>query len=611
MFKTILRLTVRSFAVIGLLVVGLIVGGLWAARNQIHQAPKPPEEIVLVLNLRQPLLEKSEALPHSLRALYDVMTQEDDQLVLHDIVNALRRAARDPRVKGMVALFGDNLPPFAQAQEIRAALAKFRAAGKFSYAFSPSYGDFGPGNQAYYLAAAFEQVWLQPVGMVGLSGLRIEHYFARNALEKLGVTPNILQREEYKSAFAMITETTMPAPMREEMTAVMNALNDQLVAGIAETRSLPAAEVAQLMAQGPYTAKEALDKKLIDKIGYGDELETLLDEKAGKDAEKMGAAFYLTLPEPTETKKPAEKPAEKTTSQTTPPVVALIIGEGQIDDSGGRPSPLTGGEASMNAHEIASAFEAAAKDDEVKLILFRVESPGGSPTASETIRRALIMAQKKGKKVLVSMGQMAGSGGYWIAMNADRIFANPATLTGSIGVLGGKFDLSGLYQKLGVTYEALSTGETTGLWSMSGGYSPLERQRMDALLDDTYNSFRNYVAEARKIPAEKLPALTKGRIFTGAQALQLGLVDELGGMHAAVDYAKQSLGLKPEERLSLKPFPQPLAPAERVRDMLHYLFKSEVSMGDLFTLIKTVILEDKAIAENGFISATMPRFHMR
>lgn len=571
MFKFILKLSVRAFALIGLLVVLAVAGGVWLASSKVRHAEKPPEKIVLVINFRDELTEKSEAMPNSLRQIFDVVSREDGQTVLHDVVQALQRGAADPRVVGVVGLFSANLPNLTQSQEIRAALEKFRAGGKFSTAFSPSYGDFGPGNKAYYMASAFEQVWLQPVGTLGVSGLRLENPFGRNVLDKIGVKAAFIQREEYKTAMSFLTDDKMSAPMREEMQTILDSLNEQMVGGIAAGRKLPPEQVKALLGGGPYTAQEALDRKLIDKIGYSDEIEQWLDEKHGKNVAKMHPADYLALP-PADHAKPDAHPKG---------TVALIIAEGEIADAGGRPSPLTGGGASMDAREIAEAFDDAAADKAVQLIVFRVDSPGGSPTASETIRRAVIKAQEKGKKVIVSMGQMAGSGGYWVAMNADRIFANPATLTGSIGVLGGKLDLSGLYEKIGLNWEVLQTGQYSGLWSLTHGYTPEEKARMDVLLDDTYHTFRDNVAKARKIPPEKLPFVSKGRVFTGEQALKLGLVDELGGLRTALDYAKTSLNLKPEDRVALKLFPKPMTPSQRVRDVLKLLFSSQAALPSL------------------------------
>jgi protease-4 len=574
MFKTIFKISTAAFAIIGLLVCLVIAGLIWFASSRMHDnAPKPPEKIVLVLDFRDELTEISDEMP-SLHSLLNLGKHENGSTNLHDVVQSLRTATKDPRVVGVVGLFGPNSPHMTETQEIRAALEPFRAAGKFSIAYSPSYGEFGPGNNAYYMASAFEKVWLQPVGNLGLAGMRMENPFGRNVLDKIGVKASFLQREEYKSALTFATEDKMPVAMREEMQTILDSLSNQQVDGMAKGRGLKPEDIKALMATGPYTAKEALEHKLIDKIAYSDEVEKFIDDAHGKKTAKMRPAQYLAIPEfVAKDKKPVANNKPKAT-------VALIVAAGEITDGpGGGPSPLSGGKASMDTREIVEAFEDAVEDTDVKQIIFRVDSPGGSPTASETIRRAVIRAKEQGKKVVVSMGQMAGSGGYWIAMDADHIIANPATLTGSIGVLGGKIDLSGLYEKIGLNWEVLQAGaDLSGMWSSTHGYTPAERERMDALLDDTYNSFRENVSKARKIPMDKMPSVSKGRVFTGEQAIKLGLVDELGGLRTAVDYTKTSLGLNADDLIELKHFPKHVSTAERVRDAIKALFGYEAQM---------------------------------
>jgi protease-4 len=236
-------------------------------------------------------------------------------------------------------------------------------------------------------------------------------------------------------------------------------------------------------------------------------------------------------------------------------------------DRGGKGDNI-GGEHIMGADTIADAFDSAAADSKVKAILFRIDSPGGSPEASETIRRAMIHAQKKGKPVIVSMADVAASGGYWVAMNGDTIVADPGTLTGSIGVVAGKFVISGLMQKLGVTFQTLKTDEGAGMWSMNEEFSPQQRARVNAMLDDTYQTFIADVAAARKIPLEKMPDLAKGRVFTGAQAVKLGLVDQVGGYDVTLAAIRKKLSLGDDAQLALQVFPPPLTPAEKIMKLL-------------------------------------------
>ena len=570
--KTVFRIIIGVFAVVGLLTISSIGLGVWAVKSRIKvQEVKPPEKIILVVDFSQPLVEQTASVPKSLPSLIDTMTNKE-QVSLHDVVYALEHGSNDPHVLGVVGLFGENMPQLAQGEEIRAALKKFRAAGKFSYAFSTGYGGYGPGNRAYYLASAFEKVWLQPVGQLGLAGLRLEQPFARAALEKLGVKAHFTQREEYKSAMSVVTDDAMTAPIREMMLSILDSTNIQLAEGIAAGRNLPTAIVRELMAKGPYTAQEALDKKLIDKIGYIDEIEKILVDSFGKEAAKLRPDAYAALPQP------KNMPEPKAT-------VALIFATGEIKESSGGGGTIPGSEA-MDSREMVAALYNAAEDKDVKIIVLRVDSPGGSPTASETIRRAVVNAQAKGKKVVISMGAMAGSGGYWIAMNGDRIFADAATLTGSIGVLGGKIVLAGLFEKLGVNWEVLCDGACSGTWSILRDNTPEEQARVDALIDDTYNAFRTHVSIARKIPMDKMASVSKGRVFTGSQALKLGLIDEIGGLRATLNYAATSLGAASADELRIKPFPAPETVEDFARALLKDYLRRGVAMPD-FGIVMT------------------------
>jgi protease-4 len=571
--KTILRIVVGVFAVLGLLMVSGIGLGVWAVKNQAKVEPKTPEKIILVINFNRELVERTQAVPDSIHALIDTVTH-DEQLSLHDVVYALDHGSKDPHVLGVVGLFGENTPHLSQGEEIRVALQKFRAAGKFSYAFSTGYGGYGPGNSAFYLASNFEKVWLQPVGQLGLAGMRMEQPFARATLDKVGVKAHFTQREEYKSAMNFLTDDKMTPPICEMMQSILDGINNELAEGIAAGRNLPVAEVRALMAKGPYTAQEALDKKLIDKVGYLDEIEKTLDDSFGKETAKLGADAYARLPKPKNQPPPKE-------------AVALIFAVGEIKEGSGHGGGIAGGET-MDTQEIVEALDKASRDSSVKLIVMRVDSPGGSPTASETIRRAVTNAQAKGKKVIMSMGAVAGSGGYWIAMNGDRIFADNATLTGSIGVLGGKFNASALFEKLAFNWDVLETSGNQGMWSYLRDNTPEEQARVDALMDDTYNAFRANVSVARKIPMERMPSVSKGRVFLGSQAVKLGLVDEIGGLNAALNYAATSMNLASAEQLKIKPFPEPETIETWARSMLKQYMRPGAGMPDINTLMGQV-----------------------
>ena len=537
----------RVFAVIGIvttLLIAIITFSLWHLESA---APAEPDEVILTLNLDQPVVEQSEDSPLDL-----AMHEESTPLI--DILHAIDRARADPKVKGLLVRFGSTQPSLAQAEEIRAAVMRFRSNGKLAYAFGVTYGDFGNGNRAYFLASVFDNIWLQPVGAVSLTGVAMEAPFGKTALAKLGVTGDFLQREEYKSVMETFTRDDFSPPVRANMQSMLDDLANQVAEGVALGRKWDVAKVKDLMTRGPFTADEALKLGLVTHIGYADELETELKQKAGEDAEQVDIEDYLAYSSGEEKSKPKAR-------------VALIFGTGLITDHASGPADMTG-EGVMGADAVAGAFDDAAADKKIKAIIFRIDSPGGSPGASETIRAALMHAQKAGKPVFVSMGGVAASGGYWVAMNADNITAEPATLTGSIGVVAGKFVVGGLLQKLGVSMDTISTGGTAGLWSMTEEFTPAQRERMNAFIDETYHAFVRDVSVARKIPLAKMPEIAKGRVFTGAQAQKLGLVDQLGGYDVTLAALRKNLNLNADDVVAVEVFPAPLTPAEKILKIL-------------------------------------------
>lgn len=534
----------RFFAVIGLVSAILSAGAIYFLFFG-EGAPPEPEAVVLTLDLDQPIIERPDESPITAAI-------QERSIPLLSILQAIDRAKADPHVKALVASFGSEQPSLAQAQEIRAAVARFRASGKPAYAFGTDYGGFGFGSRAYYLASAFENIWLQPSGTVGLMNAAVQAPFAKTALDKLGVSPDFMQREEYKSVMEAATRDDFSQPARANMQSMMDDMERQITEGIAESRKWDAARVNQLLAGGPYTAGEALKAELVTKLGYMDELDKEIDKVAGEDAVRADLDEYMNYSGGKKGKPKAH--------------IALIYGLGMIVDHAPSPSGITG--KAMGADEIAGAFDDVAGNKDVDAIIFRVDSPGGSPEASETIRRALVHAQEKGKPVFISMGDVAASGGYWVSMNGDKIIAEPGTLTGSIGVVAGKFSLGGLMQKLGVKWQMLSTGGNAGIWSITDDFSPGQRARVNALLDETYHDFLQNVSTARKIPMEKMPDVAKGRVFTGAQAAKAGLVDILGGYDAALGAVREKLKLEPSDVIAINVFPPPVTPAERVLKIL-------------------------------------------
>ena len=505
------RFVLGLFAAIGItasltiLGVGAMTWYLFASR------PPLPDGIVLTADLNRGLAPGS-----SQDALSEIVF--GDKPTLRGFLDAIERAGDDPRVKALYVQLGQDALALATVQEVRDAIQAFRAKGKFALAFSESFGEFGPGTRPYYLAAAFDEIWVQPLGSVGLIGLRAEIPFLRGTLDWLGIKPSFGRREEYKTATNSLTETAMTGPQREETEALLNSVSGQIVRGIAAARRLAETQVGILIDRGPLFADEAKEAGLIDRIGYRDEALAAARGRAGSGARLMPLSRY---------REAAGRP------HVSGPKIALIYGTGLIVQGNGSDDPISGTEM-MSASKVARAFRDAARDPKVRAILFRIDSPGGSAVASETIWREVARAREHGKPVVVSMGDVAGSGGYYIAAPADKIVAQPATLTGSIGVLAGKLVVTGLLDKFGVTSEAVQRGANAAMFSPFVDFSPVARAQLDAFLDQTYRGFKERVASGRHMSADQVEAVAKGRVWTGEEARERGLVDALGGYDAAL-----------------------------------------------------------------------------
>ena len=459
---------------------------------------------------------------------------------LWETVAAIERAARDERVVGLVARVGASGMGLARIQELRDAVRAFRQSGKPAYAFAETFGDFGPGNGAFYLAAAFEKIYLQPSGDVGLTGLLAESYFLKGTLEKLDVQPRLGQREEYKGIRDLFTESGFTGPQKEAVGRILESLTEQLTAGISEGRGLSRAAIQDLMQQAPFSGPEALEAKLVDGLRYRDEVDALVREAMGEDIEFLSLTDY-------------RRRAGDTEEDTA--TVALIHGLGQIHRGRSRHQAFTGAH-SMGSDSVARAFRRAADDGTVRAIIFRIDSAGGSYVASDVIRREVVRARRSGKPVVVSMGNVAGSGGYFVAVPANRIVAQPGTLTGSIGVAAGKVVTEGLWEKLGVSWDHVAGNPNATFWSAVRDYDPAQRQRLEHFLDAIYDDFVSKVAEGRELSREQVLAAAKGRVWTGADAKALGLVDELGGYAATLQAVREAAGIAPDAAIRLRPFPR-------------------------------------------------------
>jgi protease-4 len=521
----------------------ILAAGLYALLAGEAGRPAAPESAVLWVDLGQPLAEGPAAAGFPADLLGAPTT-------LHEVVAAIDRAAGDARVAGLVGeLGGDTLSP-AAAQELRDAVARFRASGKRAIAYADSFGELGPATLSYYLATAFERILIQPLGTVGLTGIRAEVPFAAEALADLGIEPAVVRRGTYKSFPETFTQTA-PSPAHREMLESLSAdLYDQVVTGIAAGRGLSPADVRALVDRGPFAAEEALAARLVDALIHRQDLEARLAEELGRDGEPVDARAYLAF---------SDAPAGVAE-------VGIIHAAGVIVEGEGANGSLLG--AVMGADEVADAIADAVEDPDVAAIVLRVDSGGGSVVASEVIGRAVARAGEAGKPLIVSMGAAAASGGYWISTHAAAIVAEPGTLTGSIGVFAGKPVLEGLWSDLGIAWTGIDQGLHAGMWSTQRGFTAEEVERLDVLIDGIYGRFIDRVAEGRRLDRATVQRIAQGRVWTGAQAFELGLVDRLGGLDAALAIVRERIGAAEGAPLDLVPFPRPETALERLIALL-------------------------------------------
>ena len=442
-----------------------------------------------------------------------------------------------------------------------------------------SAGEGGESNTAYYLASGFERILLQPCGDLNLLGYKVHSPFLRGLLDKLGVAPQFVQRKEYKNAANMFTETRFTPAHRESMTAILSSIYATVVQGIAQGRGQSALAVEQAMADGPFTAEQARDRGLVDELVYENDLVYRLKHTPPK-SHPLDNAHRLQHPttsalSPSSSSVPSSPSSSQLSSERVSvqelndmalplhtkvqrfdlyaqqalarlqqrdasnrmrgaPKIALIYGLGNVVARSSTSFPTPG---AFHSSTLSKAIMNAARDPRVHVILLRVDSPGGSYVAADTVHAALKAAKAQGKKVVVSMGGLAASGGYFAAAPADVIFANDATLTGSIGVFGGKLAVRQLMEgKIGVTFDTLQVGggESAGLFSMVDPWTPGQLKRMNDMMDRIYADFVSKVAAGRGMSYASAEAIAKGRVWTGEQAKRIGLVDELGGMYDAV-----------------------------------------------------------------------------
>ncbi|HLZ76515.1 signal peptide peptidase SppA [Phenylobacterium sp.] len=508
--------------------------------------PAPtPAKTVLELDLRDSLTDQSaqNVLAGFARRGHSAMS----------IIEGLRRAEKDDRVKGVLIRLPEGGVEPGLADELRLGIRHFRTSGKPVIAHSQGLYPSGVVTATYMIGAASDDLWMQPGASFQVTGLSNEDLFFKRAFDKYGVHADYEQRYEYKNAVnGYLYDDYTPAHRAAEL-SWMTSVYQTDIAAAAVDRKLDPAVLKTTLEAGPYLSDEALDKHLIDHVGQVHEAQAALLKKAGEGAELMDFEDYAH----------GRAPRERGLG----PAVAVIEAEGDIvdgKDQGG--NPFRGG-SSIYADDVADAFYDAIKAKDVKAIVLRLNSPGGSDTASEEILAAIRAAKAAGKPVVVSMGTYGASGGYWISSEASAIVAEPSTLTGSIGVFGGKFALGEALARFGVDVRQLSVGgDYASGFGMGKEFTPAQRAAFSHWMDRIYDNFVQRVAAGRKLSPDRVREIAKGHVWTGAQAKDLGLVDELGGFYEAVAKAKTLAGVTGEARL--KRMSPSGSPIEAVQKML-------------------------------------------
>jgi protease-4 len=440
------------------------------------------------------------------------------------VVELLRRAEEDPTIDGLIVSLGSSGMSWAQRQEIRNRITSLELAGKPVVAYLHGGADTGD----YYVATAASSIVMHPSQDLFLVGLEFEMTYLRGALDLVGVEPQFVRRAEYKSAVEQYMNTEPSAPSLEQMDALLTDIDTVLRTAIVDGRKRPAEEVAQWIDGGPWTAEEALAKGLVDALAYPDEVESYVTGRLGRD--------HISLVSLTE-----DMP-QKHSGWREPSQIMLVYVEGPIVPGQSTPGGMFGARAT-GSDTVVAALERARDDDQVKAVVIRVDSPGGSSFASDEIHRAVEQVQAEGKPVVVSFGGVAASGGYYVATGADAIWAEPTTITGSIGVYSGKFAMGGLFDRVGVSTTTLSRGRNAGVMSSMQPWDDVQRARMQDLVDHTYADFKSKVAEGRNLSPEQVEQLARGRVWSGAKAAEIGLVDGIGGLHDAIKDARTRAGI--------------------------------------------------------------------
>ena len=556
----------------------IVIGGITALVSSTEKTAEVKENSILYVNLNFPITERSEANPFE-----DVdfgPLKSEKVLGLNDILKSIKNAKEDNKIKGIYLDVSYVSTGMATLEEIRNELINFKKSGKFIIAYSEVYS-----QGSYYLASVANKVYLNPQGILELKGFSSQISFFKGALEKLAIEPQIIKVGTYKSAVEPFILESMSDANKQQMTALLGSLFENFTKGIATSRKIPQDSVYaianQLQSRSP---EDAVKLKLVDGLKYKDEvlaeLKKLTKTDLKDDLTTIGLSDYVSSIKNTSTAKDR---------------IAVVYANGDI--MGGE-----GDENTIGSETLSRALRNAREDDKIKAVVLRVNSPGGSALASDVIWREVVLT-KKVKPIMVTMGDYAASGGYYIACAADSIFAEPNTITGSIGVFAILPNMKGFfYEILGVTFDGVKTSEYADLGNISRPLTGAEKMLLQKEVNRTYNDFTKRVADGRKISQQYVDSIGQGRVWTGEQAVKLGLVDRIGHIEDAIKAAAKKAKIK-EYRIVNYP--------EKKEGLLGFLDKSgeniktyfvKQELGDSYIHYKNI----KEITQMRGIQAKMP-----
>jgi len=522
------RITVWILAVV--VVVGIVMAiAVGIGYALISGAPIQIEEgTVVEIRLRGPLDELPQE--NVLAQLLGV-----DSLSLWEMGKVLQYAARDERVAGVYLEIHPLLLSWAQIEELRDYMKEFRQSEKPLHVFLALDMVRDP---ELYLAVAADSITLNPDAGLLVNGLLAEITFYKQTMEKLGIKPEFIQFKEYKSAESYSRESMTPE-IRGMYESILEDIEDRLVSVVSQDRNVSEESIREVLQGGVSSGTRAVEENLIDGLGYENEV---LEKFPTSDSEKyqgITAGRYLSV----------AKAEFQTRSERK---VALVGGLGTITSGDSDPFSET-----MGGMTLASNLRKIRENEDLEGVIFRVDSPGGSAVGSDMIWKEVALLEEADKPVVVTMSGVAGSGGYYISMAARKIISQPSTITGSIGVIFGKFDVSGLYQWLGISVDQVKTSPNADIFSVSSSLNQAQRESVESWMKDIYENFVGKAAEGRQVDYEDFEPRARGRIYTGAQAVELGLVDDLGGLQTAIEHMKEALGLEPDEEIELVLYPRP------------------------------------------------------